>query len=60
MRSDLIEIYGNIKWDTADAILLSDGISEEWLPMSQIEIRELSNGVEVIMPEWLAKKNGFI
>ena len=60
MDSNLIEICGDIITDTEDAILLSDGVSEHWLPRSQIKIRKLSNGYEVIMPEWLAKKKGFI
>lgn len=57
---ELIEVCGDIKWDTDSAILFSDGVNEDWLPRSQIEIRELSNGVEIKMPEWLAKKKGFI
>ena len=60
MDKKLIEICGDLKHDTEDAILLSDGVSEVWLPRSQIEIRQLSNGIEVKMPEWLAKKKGFI
>jgi len=60
MEINRIEICGDIKHDTEDAILLSDGVSEEWLPRSQIEIRKLANGYAVIMHEWLAKKKGFI
>jgi len=60
MSDNSIKICGDIKTDTENAILLSDGVSEDWLPRSQIKIRKLSNGYEVIMPEWLAKKKGFI
>ena len=60
IEKNLVEICGDIKHDTEDAILLSDGVNFDWLPRSQIKIRKLSNGYEVIMPEWLAKKKGFI
>ncbi len=60
MDSKLIEICGDIKNDTENAILLSDGVSEDWLSRSQIKIRKLSNGYEITMPEWLAIKKGFI
>ena len=55
-----IEICGNVKRETANAILFYDGVIEAWLPLSQIEIEELRHCVEVKMPEWLARKKGFI
>lgn len=53
-QKKMIEICGDIKWETDAAILYSDGVTECWHPRSQIEVRELSNGVEITMPEWLA------
>ncbi len=58
-----IELFGVIIRETALAILFSDGITEEWLPKSQIEIGDpdpKTGLVEIECPEWLAKSKGFI
>lgn len=49
--------------ETAKAILVSDGITKEWIPKSQLEDdpENLGNGlVRIIMPEWLAIDKGFV
>lgn len=49
---------------TQKAILASDGRREAWIPLSQIRnyTDELEKGkrTEITIPEWLAKKNGFL
>jgi len=59
--SDLVDISGELKAETAKAVLLFDGTREAWLPKSQIEIERRADGtVEVTLPEWLAKDKGLI
>ncbi|RLA93083.1 MAG: hypothetical protein DRG83_21515 [Deltaproteobacteria bacterium] len=63
MDKQTIELSGVIVRETALAILFSDGIVEEWLPKSQIEIGDpdpKSGLVEIECPEWLAENKGFI
>jgi len=59
-----IEISGEITNDTALAILFTDGITEAWIARSLIEIEtdfyKFGEPIVVIVPEWLAKKEGFI
>jgi RNase P/RNase MRP subunit p29 len=61
---DLIEISGEILYETDLAILLYDGETESWIPKSQIEIEpkffELGDMVVVTMPEWLAEDKELI
>lgn len=53
---------------TPKAILVTDGISEQWLPRSQIfcashtDIDDIEPGgaLTVFMQEWLARKKGFV
>lgn len=52
-----VEIYVEIIRDNDKdlAILVSDGVSEFWLPRSQIEIEHRKDGhAEITLPEWLA------
>ena len=51
-----VEIYVEIIRDNDKdlAILVSDGVSQFWLPRSQIEIEYRKDGAEITLPEWLA------
>ena len=63
-----IELYVEIRYKTDRAVLLSDGVVEGWIPLSQlnedsyaeIEDGEIGDGLEISIPEWLAKDKGFI
>lgn len=55
-----IEILVTIKGYTTKALLVFDGIKTCWLPVSQIEITEVSEGITVRIPEWLAIKKGLV
>lgn len=56
-RSDLIDIALDKKHETSAAFLVSDGVTECWLPKSQCEMND--DGT-FTMPEWLAKEKGLI
>ncbi len=60
--SELIEITGEIRRHTDSAVLIFDGARTDWVPKSQVKIGKTSDGVTytLAMPEWLAKKKGFI
>lgn len=58
MKSDLIEIAGEIIGETEKAYKFSDGKSEAWVPKSQVEWDP--DAKEMTMPEWLAKEKEFI
>lgn len=48
---------------TERAVLIHDGAREAWIPQSQIEDPEtfqVGENVEILMPEWLAHKQGLI
>lgn len=55
-QSETVDICATIINKTAKAVLISDGIRETWLPISQIEIIDNPDGVTVTieLPEWLA------
>jgi len=56
-----VEICGEVRVRTTEAILLHDGIREEWVPLGQVEDEETDKGITTILiPEWLAVKKGFI
>lgn len=56
-KSELFDLSAEIKGETDRAWRLSDGITTEWVPKSQVE----KNGDGTFtMPEWLAKEKGFI
>lgn len=53
-----------IKRVTPKAVLVSDTVTEDWIPLSQIEnwdSEEMAAGSEVVLdvPEWLAIEKGF-
>ena len=59
-----IELAGEITADTDLAILFTDGINEAWIARSLIEIEtdfyKFGEPITVTMPEWVAKREGFI
>lgn len=56
-KSELFDMAADVIAETDKAWLLNDGVSEEWVPKSQVE----DNGDGTFtMPEWLAKEKGFI
>lgn len=58
-----VELCGEVKVIGDRAILFFDGVTEIWIPKSQIENPdELEAGVveELRVAEWLAKKEGLI
>jgi hypothetical protein len=65
-EAEKIEVSVIFKHNTDNAILVSDGDNDIWLPLSQIECDEdLSafepgDDIELLMPEWLAKEKGII
>lgn len=62
-KEDVFELYDEIKVETEKSYLLGDTgttDNDQWFPKSQVEIRKLSNGYEVIVPYWLAKKKGMV
>jgi serine phosphatase RsbU (regulator of sigma subunit) len=56
-RYEPVEIAAEIIHETDMAWLLSDGITEEWVPKSQVKDHE--DGT-FTMPYWLAEEKGFI
>ena len=49
--------------ETSGAYLVSDGSTEAWIPISQIEEEErnlLNNEIDLTIPEWLALDKGLI
>lgn len=64
MNKGIYEICGEIKGETAKAILFSDGITEAWLPKSQVEYDEDKinkyKEITIMISEWWARKKGFL
>ena len=61
MKSSTVEIYAELRRETENAYLFSDGVSEFWLPKSQIETTHIKGrDYEIEMPEWLAIQKGII
>ena len=57
-KSNLIEVAGEVRRETAKAVLWYDGAREVWLPKSMIDIDE-DEGT-VALPEPLAFDKGLI
>lgn len=59
-RSTIIDITGELRHETAAAVMIFDGSKEVWLPKSLVEIAPNDDGktVTVSLPEWLAEKEG--
>jgi len=63
LEEDVIELYDSIKHETGKAWLMGDDDTEAndvWLPKSKCHVKKLSNGYEVTVPYWLAKKKGLV
>ena len=61
-RNDDVEVTVTVLRETDSALLVRDGLSEEWLPKSQIRDRTKLKGdaEELTIPEWLALQKGLI
>lgn len=55
-KSDLVDIAGQVRGETAKAFRFFDGSKEVWLPKSLCEW-DASDGT-MAMPEWLAQDKG--
>lgn len=58
MKSDLVDIAGELRGETAKAYRFFDGERTVWLPKSQVEWDESDR--TMAMPEWLAKDKELI
>lgn len=58
MKSDLVDIAGEIQGETAAAYRFFDGTRTVWLPKSQVEWDP--DDKTMAMPEWLAKDKELI
>jgi len=57
MSDEMVEIHGTIIHETEESILLTDGDSEVWLPLSLIEYDYncgVGDMVVIEVPEWMA------
>jgi hypothetical protein len=62
-EEDIEELFESIKYETDKSYLFGDKGTKDndcWLPKSQVEVTEISNGYKVRIPEWLAKKKDLI
>jgi hypothetical protein len=56
-----MKIVDEVLTETNKAVLVKIDEDELWLPKSQIELDENSNGVSVVqLPEWLAIDKGLV
>lgn len=64
MRSDVIDIDVQVLHETAQAVLVTDGVPDDavWFPKSQVELSETGIGgiMTLTCPEWLARDKGLI
>ena len=58
MKSDLVDVAGEIRGETDKAFRFFDGVREAWLPKSQVEWD--ASARTMAMPEWLAKEKELI
>jgi hypothetical protein len=58
MRSNLVDIAGEVQGETDKAYRFFDGNRTVWLPKSQVEWDETDG--TMAMPEWLAKDKELI
>ena len=58
MRSDLVDVAGEVRGETEKAYRFFDGAKEVWLPKSQCEWD--SGDRTMAVPEWLANEKGLI
>jgi len=59
---ETIEFCGELKWETDEAYLVSDGDNDIWLPKSQVQSARLISGDdwEFEIPLWLAENEGIV
>jgi hypothetical protein len=57
-RSDLVDVSGEVKFETEKAFRFFDGKDLVWLPKSLCEWDE--NDKTMTMPEWIALEKGLI
>ena len=58
---EMVEVDGTVKAQTDLAILLTDGDSDDWIPLSLIEDSvdyEIGENTTVSIPEWFAIEKG--
>lgn len=56
-----VSLQGEIRRETDLAILFFDGSREVWIPKSQLEDRSVySDGVEIVIPRWLAEEKELV
>lgn len=62
VMADTVEIVADFVKETEQAVLVSDGDNNVWLPKSQIDysINELTKTIVLILPEWLAIDKGLV
>ncbi len=58
MKSDLVDIAGELRAETDRAYQFYDGTRTVWVPKSQAEWDAADQ--TMAMPEWLAKEKGLI
>lgn len=58
MKSDLVDISGEVEGETKLAYRFNDGTQVVWLPKSQCEWDQ--GAKEMTMPEWLAVDKGLV
>lgn len=60
--NEKVEIAVDTLRETEKAYLFTDGDNEAWMPKSQIDVLISRGGKPTLveLPEWLAKKEGFI
>lgn len=58
MKSDLVDIAGEIRGETEAAFRFHDGTRTVWLPKSQCEWD--ADAKTMVMPEWLATERELI
>lgn len=56
-KKEVVDISASIEKETEKAWLITDGVTEVWVPKSQVENNE--DGT-FTMPMWLAKEKGFV
>lgn len=56
-EAKLTDVAAELVRQTEKALLISDGVTEAWVPKSQVE--DNRDGT-FTMPEWLAKERGLI
>lgn len=61
-RNSLVDLSLNLITETKEAILVSDGKREAWLPKSQIEYEVGKDGIDVTvtLPAWMATQKELV